>query len=460
MDEKNQTILNNWISQFQQTEFIFRGVNWWPLLKIQVCYQWHLFCNQVHKDYPIIEDTLPGGQKQSATRFYWPFVQRKKYSAKKVAVITDNKNATTPFEGQTINIYTQPFLEEFERQQIDCDVFDISGSTLWNSFDLHQEKSSRKPHIIYELNQQHAFRKQVRELSDALKSETAGALNLYGFLLNQVVNNEIQYECFKEFFKGSRFEVVLLYCYYNNTMQAITRAARLLNLNVVEYQHSQIGSGHPAYSQWATQSKKSDFFPSTFWAWRKQDADYITKSWQGCTNCMTIPGGHLFLNYFKPNSAKASSENKVLISLQGIGLPDFVQEVMVQSNQIHFYLKQHPRYPDNAAWMHDLKSKNPEFIHTQAVNTQSLYEACQDKQFHMTAYSGSALEAEYFGLQNIIFGEKGRKAYQAEISEQRYAYVENYDALKTVLSKPLVTTSAQFLDTEAIRATCTELFKR
>lgn len=460
MDEQNQTILNNWIDQFQHTDYIFRGVNWWPLLKIQVCYQWHLFCTRVHNDYLIIEDTLPGGQKQTTTRFYWPLWQRKKYSSKKVAVITDARNATTPYQGRPINIYTQPFLEEFSRQQIDCDVFDIAGNSPWNSFDLQQEKSSRKPGIIYELNQNHTFRKQIRKLSDALKHETEGALDLYGFLLTQIVNNEIQFECFKEFFKGSRFEVVLLYCYYNNTMQAITRAARALNLNVVEYQHSQIGFGHPAYSQWATQSKKSDFFPSTFWAWRKQDADYIARAWHACTTCKAISGGHLFLNYFKSNSATATCENNVLISLQGIGLPDFVQDVLVQSKQIHFHLKQHPRYPDNEAWMKDLKSKNPEYIHTHTVNTQSLYEACLDKKFHMTAYSGSALEAEYFGLQNIIFGEKGRKAYHEEISEQRYAYVENSDELMAVLKKPHQKASAQFPPTETIRITCTELFKR
>lgn len=460
MDDKNQIILDNWIAQFQQTEFIFRGVNWWPLLKIQVCYQWHLFCNQAQKNYLIIEDTLPGGQKKSATRFYWPFVHRKKYTTKKIAVITDRKNATTPFQGEDMNIYTQPFLEEFQRQKIDFDVFDISGSAPWNSFDLQREKSYRKPNIIYALNQDHTFRRQIRMLSDALKHETDGELDLYGFLLTQIVNNEVQYECFKDFFKGGRCEVVLLYCFYNNTMQAITRAARALNLDVVEYQHSQIRSGHPAYSQWPSFSTKSDFFPSTFWAWRKQDAEYIAKVWQECTTCRAISGGHLFLNYFKPNTRTVSSEIQVLISLQGIGLPDFVQEVMVQSKQIHFHLKLHPRYPDSAVWMNDLKSKNPECIHTQTVNALSLYEACQDKQFHLTAYSGSALEAEYFGLQNIIVGAKGRKAYDAEISEQRYAYVEHAEELLAVLNHPFKSVSTQFPTTESIRETCTELFKR
>lgn len=460
MDDKNQIILDNWIAQFQQTEFIFRGVNWWPLLKIQVCYQWHLFCNQAQKNYLIIEDTLPGGQKKSATRFYWPLVPNKKYSHKKVAVITDGKNKTTPYLGQTINIYTQPFLDAFQRHQIDCDVFDIAQTSPWNSFDLHHEKLNRKPQIIDALNQDHSFRQQIRILSDALKTETDGALDLYGFLLTQVVNNEVQFECFKVFFQRCRFEVVLLYCFYNNTMQAITRAARALQINVVEYQHSQITSGHPAYSNWSTQTGQSDFFPSTFWAWRQQDADYIKKAWHHCTTCTAIAGGHVFLNYFKRTASGTSLPIKVLISLQGIGLPDFIQQFILQSNQIHFYLKQHPRYPEDEGWLQHLKSQNPDYIHLVSDQELSLYEACQDKHYHMTAYSGSALEAEYFGLKNIIFSEKGRLAFAAEIAGHRYAFVQTVHELIEVFNAPLLSYPVTFPTDETIQKTCIELFKR
>lgn len=108
--------------------------------------------------------------------------------------------------------------------------------------------------------------------------------------------------------------------------------------------------------------------------------------------------------------------------MQGIGIPDYVFSILDDFKEVTFYLRLHPRYNQDQDSINLIKNKYQNQIEIERANSVSLYELFSEVDYHLTCYSGSAIEAEYFNVPNIIFGQKGYLTYKNEIDSKKYFY--------------------------------------
>ena len=453
--------LEHWIQLFQDRPFVFADTHWWPLIKIQVSYQWYLFQQPSDSRKPYIQ--LSNGQfptpKKTRKSLISSLKERlqKKATTSAVLILTDHKNQTTAWEGHVVNAYTQPFEQYFSEQQIAYDLFDISKPQDFKPFHDSNLYPNFQGEVMADFNADTEFQSSLQTACRSLKELLHPDFDLYGFLATQIVNNQARYLYFVRLFKSCSYQKVLLYCYYNNFMMAATRAAHDCDIEVIEYQHSQITSGHFAYSAWSNRIVDSaKFFPNIFWAWRQSDVNFIQKSYQFIPGFRAIVGGHVFLSRTIPIVEK--KEQSILLTLQGQGIPEFLAQRIANENDWKWYLRVHPRYPQDQSLIEELKKQNPDFVEIDEANQSSIYTLMPRMNFHVTAYSGSALEASYFGVQNLIFGAKGAQTYQTEIQSGEYLWVNSSDDLNQALSSKGQKSQISFPDRAMIQKNIRQYF--
>jgi hypothetical protein len=147
-----------------------------------------------------------------------------------------------------------------------------------------------------------------------------------------------------------------------------------------------------------------------------------------------------------------------LLTLQGQGIPEFLAQRIANENDWKWYLRVHPRYPQDQSLIEELKKQNPDFVEIDEANQSSIYTLMPRMNFHVTAYSGSALEASYFGVQNLIFGAKGAQTYQTEIQSGEYLWVNSSDDLNQALSSKGQKSQISFPDRAMIQKNIRQYF--
>jgi hypothetical protein len=203
-------------------------------------------------------------------------------------------------------------------------------------------------------------------------------------------------------------------------MMALNRAANHLKIKSIEYQHSQQSDEHFAYAPWKNIELYSEFFPNTFWLWKKSDADRILRNFSSSKYIPNvIVGGNLSVIQQKEEfNYKASEAHKgILVSLQGIWIPGFLEEIIARDTEHFWYFRLHPRYPEDKQKLIDFRNKFPGKIEMDLANSLSLYELFTKVSISVTDFSGVALEAQEFGVKNIIIGKRGSEVYKQEIGE-------------------------------------------
>jgi hypothetical protein len=246
-------------------------------------------------------------------------------------------------------------------------------------------------------------------------------------------------KAFSRFLKITNPRVIWTYCFYDNRILSLNAAANKLKIPVIEYQHSAQGNDHFAYSKWENADAIRDYFPSCFWVWRKSDAARIAKNFYGTAfRPKIIIGGNIFLSLEKTNPGQlekhAGKAKSILVTLQGMWVPSFVEEAVEKFPEFTWYFRLHPRHPQDKLKLEQLKLKFPGRIEIEKANELSLYRLFQKVRFNLTSFSGTALEAHAFGVANIIFSEEGKSAYQDMIDNNAFLYVSNFSELEGILS--------------------------
>jgi hypothetical protein len=257
-------------------------------------------------------------------------------------------------------------------------------------------------------------------------------------IYNSLIEQEIRYNTFKQFLKTLKPQLIWTYCYYDNSIMALSRAANYLKIKTVEYQHSIQGDGHFAYSKWNKVDLYSNFFPKAFWVWRTEDADNILKNFSGLTYTpQVIVGGNIAAQYQKEKSGEKMKKNEtpngILVSLQGGWIKDFVEKAIAKDEKYTWYFRLHPRYPQDKEKLLALKDKFPDKVEIDLANRLSLHELFKNVCANITDFSGVALEAQEFGIKNIIVGEKGYQIYKSEIETNYFFYASYYQELCDIL---------------------------
>ncbi|WP_026727818.1 hypothetical protein [Flavobacterium denitrificans] len=432
----------NFIKEFENHEFLFYDINWWPLIKVQVAYQLHLKNSGIFKINNsakcfceiAIKITL-----KDRLKFYRQSFKRNKTI--KNVIVTDSSQKINSVYGSMdlINPYTDPFIDYFEKLKIDYCIFDLKKENFFLGYDINILKKIYLDKVKNEFNKNSEIKFKLKQFCEFLTHEYGKDFNLYNHLVQNIITNQTEYFVYFNVLRKNNVKNILLYCYYNNTMMSIIRASNKLNVTTLEYQHSQVTANHFAYSSWRSiQGSGKDFFPSKIWAWRQSDAAYLERQFQDVKKIDYIIGGNLSLELSKKIELhKTDSRIKVLVTLQGTGLPDYVINCLDRHPHLVLYLRLHPRYFQDKEICEMLKLKYKEQIEIDKANSLTLYELFSIADYHLTNFSGCAIEAEYFDLTNIIYGERGYLAYENEIKLKKYLFVNNQDDLDFIFNQKI-----------------------
>ncbi|MES2567366.1 MAG: hypothetical protein V4565_10890 [Bacteroidota bacterium] len=371
--------------------------------------------------------------------------------AKKVLLFGFVEHFKVHPNGENVNLYLSPIKKELKRNSVEFDELLISNSQ--SKTDLTPIKElydvlSEYNYLLFSFkaklfNNYKETEKQAKCIHDFLETKmVSGSVHCVNLYYKTKVTNEILYNTFKQLIEILNPRLIWTYCFYDNCMLAMCKAANHNKIEIVEYQHSQQSDIHFAYAKWNLIDIYRYYFPSIFWVWSEEDADRIRK------NFLTqqyipkiIVGGNVaaiqqqqIYNYKDPTAGTG-----ILISLTGEWIPTFLEKVIEADSMYTWYFRLHPRYPSDANSLELFKNKYPQKIETLSSNTLSLFELFTLVTFNITATSGTALEAEYFGVKNIITGDAGKFIFRDKIESNKYSYVSNELELSEKIYKHGVT---------------------
>jgi rhodanese-related sulfurtransferase len=430
---------------FADETFVFDEVDWWVLIRTQIISRLHLqlTTKKDNSKKERIEDKVKVFNASIKDKVKFLLVKnRYKRSDKEIAVLTNSSNVTTiDSKGKRINQYTDPFLEYFAKLNLTYDLFDLySNQIKVEHYEFIYLFFRQK--VSVKFNNDLLFQEKIRKIDNYFDAKNLFNFSIYNLLKNVIVNNQSTYYTYSLFFKNSKYKTVLYYCYYGNRTMAINRAAKDNGIKTIEYQHSLLSNYHYAYSRWTIRVKKCEsFFPSIIWVWDNEFKSLIDSNFSMFKSMEAVTGGNVFNSNYGSNSDNIQDLNieanmvKVLITLQGMGIPDFIKEFILNDAKIFWLIRFHPRYPMDQSGIKDLLKQKKNNIDIKIANEAPLQALFKFVDYHITSFSGCAIEAEFFNVPNLIFGEDGYNSYKSKIDEGYYVFVDNEEVLNSVFNK-------------------------
>lgn len=272
---------------------------------------------------------------------------------------------------------------------------------------------------------------------DELLKEFASIQDVDYYKLVKYINNSVGVfyhlkKYIKRLFKKYRPEKVFIRCAYGRFPMAVTQACHELDIPVVEIQHGAIWEGYIPYTK-ATQSINKDCIPDYIYTWGDKYSKIIKNG--GLFNKENVI--NVGFPFLENDDSTPSGDLKefidrydklVLVSGQ-VSCRDLLKKYIKQiPNNIGVIYKPHPRdlmkyifYQDNVFLM-DKES--------------NIYEAMKNVHIHCSVYSTTLVEAEYFGIPNIII-DNGENREIVRIDNKNNFKVTDVDEFIDVINQIL-----------------------
>lgn len=422
------------------------NLNTWFILRIQLSYQFHLsyakgklvnlsnasnhhFANltfkQTFKNFKELVFLIP---KLLKYQFFTSYSKRQ-------IILAGYKAHNNESVDNDKNKYLSPFLFEYKNEKTLLYYFDslekqnVSFSYLkllikWYAllYQLRITKNSKKKLLDYGV--------QINNVLDEDKHNSIEGLEY--FLADKIVQYLVYKASYKKWLRKLKPTKIISYCYYDNKVNALYSAANQLDIKIREYQHSAISERHFAYSKWNNIDDIHNHFPSNFMVWNENDKKLITRNFKGIKyqpNVDVMGILHLENNpIIKPNDTKS-----ILICLQGIWMPEWMENFIKKDIQYNWYIRLHPRYPNDEKELEMLGGLEKPNVFIKEANSFLLNELLQKSKVLITSFSGAALEAHAMGLGVIIYGNEGRESYKNYIDNKTFKFIDNLNEFERKL---------------------------
>ena len=207
---------------------------------------------------------------------------------------------------------------------------------------------------------------------------------------------------FKFLFRLYKPKVIFLTCYYGYL--PLIKAAKELEIPVIEIQHGIIGSKHSAYNH---KIISNDFYPDYLLTFGDLEKKNPSKSFIFNKN-QVYPVGNYYIKYInskeKNNLLKSLTNNynhTVAVTLQHTVEKETVSFIFKAANldpNIIYFLLPRPAKDDFGITLPD---------NVKVINKINFYEMMNCVDFHSTVYSTCAIEAPSLGVQNILINING-----------------------------------------------------
>jgi len=245
--------------------------------------------------------------------------------------------------------------------------------------------------------------------------------NFYSVFFN------IRYSLFKFLFKIMKPKAIFVVCYYDKAY--IVKAAKDLNIIVVELQHGIIGKVHPAY--YSNILLNNSYIPDYLLSFGLYEKEIVSQK-NGIYNLNQIhPIGHYYIEYLYNNFTLNKNLTKQIknydlifsVTLQDSitdKLLDIIEE-LAEAYQNYLFIiiprEELERY------------RTQNFKNIILFNELDCYQKTLHSDFHITAYSSCAIEAPSLGVKNILFNINNfsRNYFDGLLSEDNTVIVDSVE---------------------------------
>jgi len=427
------------------------GHNVWFIIQIQIGFYFHFVFNKKinlndkqHCNKSIFEGRLTFSDfRRFLKSIYYLLCNYKKWQKKwnNTTMLFGYKSHNIEKDGHSYNIYLEPYQAVLKEQGIKSEilyvddlgkVYELYIRLYYIQFFFHKLKSKflvkQFNNIKYNSDLVGEFFKNMNLDSEYITSNIA----------NAIILNELYYKIYRCMLKLLSPQKIWTYCYYTRMGgNSFIRAANSLNIESAEYQHSAISDGHFAYSKWNFIDAYLEFFPKSFFVWNEYDKELIYRNFSGkfYVPKVIVSGNFYAEQELQQNTNRLEiNQNKdILICLQGLWLPKFVEEAIIKSSHVKWYFRLHPRYPEDKEKLISFASSYPDRVEIEKANNLTLYELFENVGIVLTMFSGTAREAKEFGLRVIIVGREGYNSYKNYIDDGVFDYAENEDRLLNLI---------------------------
>lgn len=237
---------------------------------------------------------------------------------------------------------------------------------------------------------------------------------------------------FKKCIDSVKPKKVFILCYYYDIAMGLTCAANQKYIPTFEMQHGPQTDIHLAYGAWSNIAEKGyDILPRNFLCWDDVSKKTID-NWSENNNLYSsILYGNPWINYWKKENNKYTFNNYILYTLQPFPFTFeklFFKELVdiIKESKKKWFVRLHPRQ-FNEYQLIEQKLKEIgilDFINIYDATHDPLPILLSNAFLHVTNFSGTTLEANFFNLKTIFIHKNGRDSFKEFIDNQKAIYID------------------------------------
>lgn len=253
------------------------------------------------------------------------------------------------------------------------------------------------------------------------------------------------------FLRRANVDKVIQICYYGYAGMGLNLACYRNNVQSIEYQHDVPTQYHTIYTNWNNVPDQGyELVPQLFWAWGQATRDNVARWTQSQSHHDVKIVGNSWLAYFCDKLAgqsraveqkQANYDNKKLLLVTLQAYPDFYKSHVTEAIELSdddwlWVIKEHPNFKLSDA---QIEAEFGEQIRMGKVVFErelAIYEMLSflPIKVHLTAFSTTAFECEYFNIPTVFFHENGADGHPTLISsiEHFYAALDARSVLHSV----------------------------
>jgi hypothetical protein len=282
----------------------------------------------------------------------------------------------------------------------------------------------------------------MKEFYKLLLDSEIGATISPENLENRILNLFYLFDFYEELYAKSRPKAIVVYSYFIDFFLAAICVAKKMKIPVIEVQHGLISPFSFAYTNWNEEAKgKLAFIPDFCFTWDDYVTGRINETSNNTTRAITTGNLSREYNVLKKNENidllrqyKEDAKLHVLITTGYKIIPrDVIDVINKNIPNVFFHFKLHPRYTSAERLEYYKKEIQNNQVKIYSGNEVSLYDFFTFCKVHITEQSAVLMEAEEYGLNNIIVSEVGKDLYAHKINSGEYFYCENAENLYSLL---------------------------
>jgi hypothetical protein len=217
-----------------------------------------------------------------------------------------------------------------------------------------------------------------------------------------------------------------------DNLYAAVYAANKLKIKTVDFQHGTQSNVHMVFSSWTKIPEKGfNIMPKEYWSWdekSKKNIDYWAKN---TSSIITKVVGQPYLQYWIQKSKYVKHQNNVILCTLNL-MPlsemfnDAIATVINESEQL-WEIRLHPRNEfssgDIEVYLESLGVKRIKYsIHD--AREVPLPQILSKTAIHITAFSGSLIEAKMMGIPSVIINTIGEEIFKDYIDNNLVYFLD------------------------------------